>query len=47
MAFTIDLTNKGLFSGLYETVWLNNGALDSEVEDIIQSGDATESDTLD
>lgn len=47
MAFTIDLTNKGLFSGLYETVWLNNGALDSEVEDIIQSGDATENDTLD
>ena len=47
MAFTIDLTNKGLFSGLYETVWLNNDALDSEIEDIIQSGDATENDTLD
>lgn len=47
MAFTIDLTNKGLFSGLYETVWLNNDALDAEIEDIIQSGDATENDTLD
>lgn len=47
MTFTIDLTNKGLFSGLYETVWLNNDALDSEIEDIIQSGDATENDTLD
>lgn len=47
MTFTIDLTNKGLFSGLYETIWLNNNALDAEVEDIIQSGDATENDTLD
>lgn len=47
MTFTIDLTNKGLFSGLYETVWLNNDALDAEVEDIIQLGDATENDTLD
>lgn len=47
MTFTIDLTNKGLFSGLYETVWLNNDALDSEIEDITQSGDATENDTLD
>lgn len=47
MTFTIDLTNKGLFSGLYETIWLNNDALDSEIEDIIQSGDATENDTLD
>lgn len=47
MTFTIDLTNKGLFSGLYETIWLNNDALDAEIEDIIQSGDATENDTLD
>lgn len=47
MTFTIDLTNKGLFSGLYESIWLNNDALDSEIEDIIQSGDATENETLD
>lgn len=47
MTFTIDLTNKGLFSGLYESIWLYNEALDAEVEDIIQSGDATENDTLD
>lgn len=47
MAFTVDLTNKGLFSGLYESIWLYNEALDAEVEDIIQSGDATENDTLD
>ena len=47
MAFTIDLTNKGLFSGLYESIWLYNEALDAEVEGIIQSGDATENDTLD
>lgn len=47
MAFTVDLTNKGLFSGLYESIWLYNEALDAEVEGIIQSGDATENDTLD
>lgn len=47
MAFTVDLTSKGLFSGLYESIWLYNEALDSEIEDIIQSGDATENDTLD
>lgn len=47
MTFTVDLTNKGLFSGLYESIWLYNEALDAEVEGIIQSGDATENDTLD
>lgn len=47
MVFTVDLTNKGLFSGLYESIWLYNEALDAEIEDIIQSGDATENDTLD
>ncbi len=47
MTFTVDLTDKGLFSGLYESIWLYNEALDAEVEDIIQSGDATENDTLD
>ena len=47
MTFTVDLTNKGLFSGLYESIWLYNEALDAEVEDIIQSGNATENDTLD
>lgn len=29
--FTVNLTEKGLFSGLYNTIWLHDESLDYEI----------------
>ena len=34
--FTVDLTNQGLFSGLYNTIWLHDGTLDDYLEEIAE-----------
>ena len=34
-SITIDITNLGLFSGMYETVWLNS---DMDIDDLIELG---------
>ena len=34
--FTVDLTNEGLFSGLYNSIWLHDETLNDELEEIAE-----------
>lgn len=34
--FTVDLTNEGLFSGLYNSIWLHDETLNDELEELAE-----------
>ena len=34
--FTVDLTKQGLFSGLYNTIWLHDETLNDYLEEIAE-----------
>ena len=49
MTFTVDLTDTRLFSGLYETIWLNYESLSDEDDiplDIYEDHHATKEDDV-